>query len=439
MRKIILLSLIISLIGIFCISALASNNSITWWYEDLEARYVKVLQGVLCQPFEEEYGIKVEVTPYPDLDRVLRVAILGGKGPDIVMTPGPSFAQEYAFSGKLEPLDGYVDQYGWKKMIIPFMYAMGEVDGTLYSIPKTYETMLLWYNTPLFDKYGWKPPKTIEEMETLAEKMMAKDIIPFASGNADWKPAVEWLFTVAANHIAGPEKVYQALKGEIPWTSPCFVESVNATKKWFQKKWLAGGKYFSMTGDDTYAMLTSGEAGMMIVGSWSFQYILGDYSVEQGGQECNWTPFPSAKGVDYPLYDIGIGTTLSINAESKNKDAVAKFFNFIISDPKRVASMNSLWPGEWNLPISALKSTDFPSTTDSKFVNYLSSASESLAIGNYGYTTWTFWPVKSDQWIINNIDKVWLDKMTTKDFLDNLQKIFVQELEDGKVPYLSER
>ena len=45
--------------------------------------------------------------------------------------------------------------------------------------------------------------------------------------------------------------------------------------------------------------------------------------MEQGGQECNWTPFPSAKGVDYPLYDIGIGTTLSINAESKNKDAVA--------------------------------------------------------------------------------------------------------------------
>jgi len=437
MKRIILLSLVVSLISIFCISALATDNPITFWYENLEARYIKILQDVLFQPFEEESGIKVEFTSYPDLDRVLRIAILGGKGPDIVMTPGPSFAQEYAFAKKLEPLDRYVDEYGWKKVLIPFMYNLGTVNNSLYSIPKTYESMILFYNKTLFDKYGWKPPTTIEGMEILAEEMMEKGIIPFADGAGDWKPSVEWIFTVAVNHIAGPEKVYQALKGEIPWTDPSFVESVNATKKWFQKKWLGGENYFSISYEDQNIMLASGEAAMSMNGSWFFQGI-GSYWKETV-QEYDWVPFPSAKGVVYPMYDLGIGTTMSINSSSENKDNAAKLLNFIISDPKRVALLNALFPGEWNLPVVGVEASYFPETIDPKFANFLSSISGALAQGNYGYTTWTFWPVKSDQWIINNIDKVWLDKMTAEDFLGNLQKIFDQELEDGKVPYLPER
>ena len=43
--------------------------------------------------------------------------------------------------------------------------------------------------------------------------------------------------------------------------------------------------------------------------------------------------------------------------------------------------------------------------------------------GNYGYTTWTFWPPKSDVYSDGN-RKVWSGDMTSAEFLQELQTQF---------------
>jgi raffinose/stachyose/melibiose transport system substrate-binding protein len=66
----------------------------------------------------------------------------------------------------------------------------------------------------------------------------------------------------------------------------------------------------------------------------------------------------------------------------------------------------------------------------------LSEASDS---GNYGYTTWTFFPPKSDVYIYEEIEKVWAGDITPEEYLEGLQAIFEEELAAGEIPPIPER
>jgi raffinose/stachyose/melibiose transport system substrate-binding protein len=61
------------------------------------------------------------------------------------------------------------------------------------------------------------------------------------------------------------------------------------------------------------------------------------------------------------------------------------------------------------------------------------------ASNNIGYTTWTFWPPKSETYIIDNIENVWAGKMTTEEYLAGLQTLFAEELAAGSVPPIPAR
>ena len=59
--------------------------------------------------------------------------------------------------------------------------------------------------------------------------------------------------------------------------------------------------------------------------------------------------------------------------------------------------------------------------------------------GNYGYTTWTFWPPKSDVYIYEEIEKVWAGDMTPEEYLLGLDELFAQELQAGEIPPIPDR
>jgi len=94
--------------------------------------------------------------------------------------------------------------------------------------------LVLYYNKPLLEANGWQPPTTIEELTVLAESISAADIIPFAHANAEWRPANEWFVGEFLNHVAGPDKVYQALKGELGWENPDSVTAINLLNEYQQ-------------------------------------------------------------------------------------------------------------------------------------------------------------------------------------------------------------
>ncbi|GGA94188.1 ABC transporter substrate-binding protein [Brucella endophytica] len=414
----------------------AAQERVTWWYEQATPDQQKLIQDNIVGPFnasQSSYNLVIDYRG-SELDKQLRVALLSGNGPDVVYTAGPSYVAPMAQSGQLLPLDDYAAKFAWTDRILPVFLEMGRYDGKLYALPKTYETLGLFYNKSLFDKHGWKAPKTLAELETLADQMLKENITPFAAGNADWRGANEWFVTLALNAVAGPDNLNKALRGEIPWTSEPFVKAINTLDQWWQKGYF-GKNYFSLTSSEQTAdMLASGRAAMMPSGTWQFHNV--DTYFGKSGATAGFVGFPSASGD--PVFPLGIGSTFSIASKARQPDGAASVIDFIFT-PAVYGSMNSAWQGEWNIPLKDLSQVKMAGSVAPLFTDAMKTLASSVADGNYGYTTWTFLPPATDSYLINGIEEVWLKRTTTADYLAKLDATFQKEKQSGKAPAVPAR
>ncbi len=382
-------------------------------------------------------GVTVKATLQANGWDATRTALAGGAGPDIVGTPGPSFVMQLALAGQLAALDDYAAEYGWNDRFAAGSLELGMADGKLYSIPSEIETLVLYYNRTLFEQNGWEPPTTLDDLMTLAETVDAAGIIPFAHANSEWRPANEWFVGEFLNHSAGgPQKVYDALTGKAKWTDPDFVAAIEMLNQMQQNGWFGGGldRYYTGTFAEVGSMFGAGEAAMKIEGSWYVSDTPQHFGAEAGNEnEWAWVPMPSVSGD--AIFDIGIGSTFSINANSANPDAAAKFLDFWFSpeNQSKLLVDCALVPAPVNLEGQDLTGVN-PGLTE-----ILAAMNKAFAANNYGYTTWTFWPPATETYLIEEIERVWAGEITAEEYLQGHQEKFDQEREEGAVPPIPAR
>jgi raffinose/stachyose/melibiose transport system substrate-binding protein len=140
----------------------------------------------------------------------------------------------------------------------------------------------------------------------------------------------------------------------------------------------------------------------------------------------------------YPIYAIGTGSTMSINKNSANPDAAAAFLDYLYSDAF-YDRISKDWPGDWNLPLTSIDEAKLSKNVSPIFATTFTSFSKAVAQGNFGYTTWTFWPPATEDYLIHGIEQVWLGQISTADYLAKMQEIFAKEMAEGKVPPLAAR
>ena len=412
---------------------------VTWWTENAEEPYQKALQTDFVDTFNAAHpDIELELTFKDNLNDILRTAVQGGAGPDILQTPGPAFVAEYVNAGLIADLDTFGSKYNWKDRIFPWAMEVGKLNGKLYSLPLTYETMVMWYNKKTFADNGWKPPTNRLELEKLAEDAKAKGIIPFVNGNKGWKGVNEWLMTVFYSNYAGADNVYQGLAQKKTWDDPLFVDAVKLLNDYMQKGYFRGSKesYYASDFPEISADLAGGKGAIDFAGTWAFGGRPTEF--KDNPNDWDWAQIPALRDGVTPAFDMGIGSTISINAASKNAEATAAVLDWIYNDTKRAAQIIHDFPGEWVVPIS-LKQSDFPADTDARFIRALETIADASKKGSYGYTTWTFWPAKSDQYIIEKLESVFNGQITPEEFSKGLNDLYVQEAKDNKLPPLPAR
>lgn len=426
--------------GIAVQAASGEKITITWWYETILPRYLEVQRKNLIEPYERAHPnieIKTVIKGSQQLS-LLRTAIAAGTGPDIIMTMGPAEANRYARVGTLIPLDKYIKEAGLDKELAPLALELGRYMGEIYSLPKTFESMGLIYNKSLFEENGWKSPTNREEWEALCDAIKAKDIVPVSLGNAGWRATNEWFVTVYLNHYAGPENVYKALTGQLAWDNSLFVEAIEMLKQDFLNYWPRSDVYFSLDFPDAVPLIAMRKAAMMVVGSWAFQWV-GDPTYWPSDDQWEWAPFPSLReGVEYPIVDIGVGTTLSVNKNSEHVDETAKFLVWMLGYKEGIGKLLRDFPGEWLVPIE-IPEEFVPAGVDPVFAKHFRIQSELIKKGAYGYTTWTFLGDQAWQWIYEGIEQVWLGQITAEEYMKKWGEAFKKDVEAGTVPPIPER
>ena len=413
----------------------AVTGDVEIWYQD-PAVWDCVIDGAVADFNAANPEIHVEgVTKGTEAREAVQVALAGGAGPDVITPFGPSQLAELVEAGHLVALDPYVDQYGWNESIPPWALELGKVDGKLYALPTEVETLVLWYNKRLFDEHGWQPPTTVDEWTALAQQAQAADVIPLAGGIGEGAGIGEWFFGEFTSHVAGPEKVYQALAGEIPWTDPAIAESIALFRDYVQNGYWMGSeeRYFTTTFDEFSTAFATGEAAMNLEGTWFYGRIP-EYFGDDRADDWDWVPVPSTSGD--PIFSLGIGSIRGINAASDNPDAAAAWLNYEFT-PQTQATMLV----DCGLAMGPVNGVEESMLTglDPRLARLYAEFAAAQAANNYGYTVWTFYTPDSETYIYEELQKVITGDTTVEDYLAGLDEIFAADLAAGKRPPLPAR
>ncbi len=158
-------------------------------------------------------------------------------------------------------------------------------------------------------------------------KRDGQGIIPIAAGIADCGLCTNWLVTIFFNTYAGPDAVYQALTGEIPFSDPVFVDSITLLNDYMQKGWIGGGveEFFSTSFDTVHTQLADGEGGMAWEGTWFLSSLKNFFGPEAGNDNSwDWAQTPAwTDAVTYPTYPLALGSTLSVSTSCDHPDQAA--------------------------------------------------------------------------------------------------------------------
>ena len=434
MIKKLFIVFVTSVFSLFSFSIFA-KTTVTWWAET-NADRDPVFQAKLVDAFNASQNeIELVMEFKEGLNDILRTAMLSGEGPDIVETPGPSYVKEYQEAGLLTSMEGYSQQFGWQDKLLPWSYQAGVFDGEFYSAPKTFESMIMLYNKTLFEENGWSVPTTLSEYEATAAKIKAAGMNVFAYGSTGWQPTHEHLAGMYLNSYAGPDNVYKALIGEKEWTDPEFTGAIELLRKHMVDDGYWSGSlenYYALGWDDFHAMFASRGAAMMTIGTWTFGATTAGFA--DISDEWDWAPFPVLRdgGAD-PSYLLALGTTMSINGSSENPDAAAEVLNFVFSNKEIVLDMAADFQfGEFVVPLYFAED-DIRDSVSPQVRRYLVEFAEATGKGNYGYTTWTFWPADPGVHIWKDMEVVWAGDISVEDYMYDHQKMWDKARKKGEL------
>jgi raffinose/stachyose/melibiose transport system substrate-binding protein len=299
---------------------------------------------------------------------------------------------------------------------------MATVDGRLYGVPRSTETMTLLFDPQLIKD----PPASLTELEDAAARAQGQGLIPFGAGCADFPESCELLWTLVVNHYAGPAAVRSALHGEIPWTSEVFVEAVEQLCAWFDRGWF-GDAYFTDSIEDGLARVLTGTAAMSPA-------MTGMLPEQPAGLDV--APFPSLREhVPTPLYVFGTASLLGINAASAVADDAARVFDALF-DPRVRRSFSRRIPGDWNIPLADADAAGLTEVAPRIFARAAIGVTEAVAAGRYGYATWSFLPPKSEALVVQHVRPLAEGTLTAREHLRQLQTVFAEERQAGAAPGL---
>ena len=174
----------------------------------------------------QEQGITVKWSKVDNINQLIITKIQANDTPDIAMIPQPGVVADIVKRGKATALDDVVDMNGLKASMIPGVLESGTVDGKLYGLLTSANAKsFVFYPKKAWDKAGYTAPKSIDELNTLTEKIKGDKTAkaPWCAGigseAATGWPATDW-FEDLVMRYGGVDGYNKWVKHETKFDSP---------------------------------------------------------------------------------------------------------------------------------------------------------------------------------------------------------------------------
>jgi raffinose/stachyose/melibiose transport system substrate-binding protein len=392
---------------------------------NMEDKDKQIWMDYIFTPFQEKYPhIKVDFQPIPNVADTIKVQVASGGGPDMFMIDAFD-VKDFAQAGRLLDMDTYVKQYGWDKIIYPWALDVAKYDGKQYAIPNEYESTMMYYNKDLLDKNGWPVPKTRAEFEKVSSEAKAKGIIPIAYGNASLIAANQFLYEHYITTYGGVNAVKELFQGKIKFTDPKIKGAFELLNADWQKGWWNDKNSTAITPEQARSLFYSQKALFNSEGTWM------QTEFAKGVANFNWgaTSWPSMKEGVPSASSIGVGAVIAVNKNTKYPDAAAQLIDFIYTS----VELRAQGVAKGLQPLS--RDNDpalYPKDINENSFKVLNAMKDVTADpNNVSYTPWTFYPTKTNQYLYDNLDKVFYGKLTLDNYLNKAQETLDADLKAG--------
>ena len=299
--------------------------------------------------WEELTGIKVKVVEVATAEMFTKIMqdYRSGAGAYDALNVIPSWMPDLANAGALEPLDAYVEKYGYEaelQTIAPtYRDNQMKVGDTIYSLPDDGDVFVMYYRKDIFgdpklqaefkEKAGrdLAVPKTWSEFSEVGQFLTEK-LAPNTYGAAFFRQPPYTMFMFQERFRTEGGKFFDAESMKATINSDVGVKVLTEMRE--ENKFMPPGvEQFGFV--ENLAAFLSGQTAMTI--SWP---PYGRWAAGYGTDEevLSWVPKSTIAGkVGYALPpgghpELAAGFTLSVSSTSKNKDAAYLFIQWLNSE-----------------------------------------------------------------------------------------------------------
>lgn len=254
------------------------DSTITFWEQGTDEPDKSLWQYAADQynandSTESGYTIDTVATVNDQYKQKLSVAMSAGQCPDMYTHWSGGPMVEYIKSGYAQDITDLVDEYGLRDKYTEASLAQATVDGKIYALPVLNDSVaVFFYDKEMWAEKGYEVPKTLDDLETLCDKMVADGITPFALANgSQWTGSMYYCYLVA--RYGGPDIISNAYDGTGSLVNDATEFAGEKIEDWVDKGYFPEGvNSLSADNGDDRALLYQG-AGMMLHGAWQVSSI----------------------------------------------------------------------------------------------------------------------------------------------------------------------
>jgi multiple sugar transport system substrate-binding protein len=290
-------------------------------------------QNEMITAFEKKFpNIKVQVFADSTGANAARTVRTKADSPDVIRVPN-YLTLEYVQTGSLLALDELItrDKVDLKDFLLPT--DPNKIGGKTYGIQQDYRIPILEYRKSLLDAAGVKPPVTWAEACEAGGKLSKDNVIGLAlplgvtGGIGGAQAFGEFMLS---SMLPGADNKYFAADGKaLAFSKDSFIRTAQTVKDLFTKCKATPLPSLQYGYNEIHDGLRSGRVAMAPFGVYRFKAI----QAGGAGEDLAWAPSPAFAANDkYTVY----GYTISVNANSKKRDAAWEFVKFMTGPEAQV-------------------------------------------------------------------------------------------------------
>ena len=313
---------ILILFFISCSKNSQNEKVIKFWAMGAEAEYVKKL----VPEFEKRNpGIKIKVQqiPWTAAQEKLVTAFASDNTPDACQL-GNTWVPQFAALNAIIPLDNFIKNSNQvkKEKYFDGIWETNVIDNKVFGIPWYIDTRVMYYRKDVFERAGYQnPPKTWNELYDLTKKI--KSLYPNQEKYAIYLPTNEFAPFIIFGMQAG-SSILKNNDTEGNFSGKEFKEAFKFLTD-FHKQKLAPMGISQVT--NVYQAFAEEYFSIYISGPWNIPEFK---NWMKGNLADKWmtAPMPGYEN-EYPGVSLAGGSSLVIFKNSKYKNEVWKFFEYL--------------------------------------------------------------------------------------------------------------